>query len=126
MKTLKYTLCLVAALAIPAIAGEPHRRLPIHGQWDYWNPNLFVTNLELRRDRSYTITNNTDQAIYVMATEDRIVLGYFPLMPGSSQQFIAPWNLRANNYGLDLFLDAVTKLNGNAITLREGPEFIED
>jgi len=125
MKSTKLILCLVAALSTQALAGDG-RRIPIHGQWDQWNPSELRTDAVLDRNHSYTITNNTKELIYVWLVEqDQTPREYFPLGVGESWQFVAPWNLEGETYSLDLFMlgQEGDKLNGNSLVLREGLEF---
>ncbi len=127
MTKLKLMSGLLAALTIHTAVsgGDPQRRIPIKGEWDIYDADLFRTDSVLDRHRSYTLFNDTDDAIDVVLVEieggGRVPRDYFSLQPGYTQQFDAPWNLVSETFTLDLFL---THDGGRVrgITLREvGP-----
>ncbi len=117
----------------------PQRNIPIKGYWDEWNPDQFRTDAALDRSRSYTISNQTTNAITVMLVEitwdeiaqayGRTPRDYFPLLPGYTQQFAAPGHMNPDSetFSLDLFLRGYEGDRVKCIVLREvGPEFATD
>ncbi len=136
MTKLKTMISLLAALTIHTAVsgGDPQRRIPIKGDWDIYDADLFRVDAALDRHRSYTILNDTANTITVTLVEitwdeisqayGRTPRDYFPLLPGCTQQFGAPWNLEAETFALDLNLRGYDGYKVRGITLREvGPEF---
>jgi hypothetical protein len=118
-------LILCAMACSPGFADGPQRRIPIHGQWDEYNPDLFRCDASLSRSRSYTIWNDTTNTITVMLIEieggGRTPRDYFPVLPGYTQLFGAPGHMNPDSetFSLDLFLRGYEGDKVKGIVLRE-------